>query len=58
MVIDEGIKDDAENMMKDRNNVFNKYAKLSVMAKSHDKEKKEEDIISDFFNEIIKLKKL
>ena len=49
---------DAENMMKDRNNVFNKYAKLSVMAKSHDKEKKEEDIISDFFNEIIKLKKL
>ena len=49
---------DAESMMKDRNTVFNKYAKLSVMAKVEDKEKKEEDIISDFFNEIIKLKKL
>lgn len=49
---------DTNSMMKDRNTVFNKYAKLSVMAKSKDKEKKEEDIISDFFNEIIKLKKL
>lgn len=49
---------DTDTMMKDRNTVFDKYAKLSVMAKSEDKEKKEEDIISDFFNEIIELKKL
>lgn len=54
----DGETKNAANMMKDRNDVFNKYAKLSVMAKSKDKEKKEEDIIGDFFNEIIKLKKL
>lgn len=54
----DGEAKNAANMMKDRNDVFNKYAKLSVMAKSKDKEKEEEDIISDFFNEIIKLKKL